>query len=53
MVMKLWIYENHIYEPRGEELYEGRSSDMQGLYESRTSLNIFQAFILQLQELRI
>ena len=54
-MIKLWTYENHICELRGKELYEGRPSQLytQRLYESRTSLNIFQAFISQLQKLRI
>ena len=100
-MMKLWIYENHIYELRSEELNQVWSSQLykqllqlrkeslkkkiiilsrvynepiqrpaprwlvsligralhryrrgQG-FESRTSLNFFQAFFSQLQKLRI
>ena len=54
--------ENYICELPSEELYEGRSSQLytqlhryrkgQG-FESRTSLNFFQAFFSQLKNLRI
>ena len=27
-MMKLWIYENHIWELQSEELFEGRSSQL-------------------------
>ena len=56
MMMKLLIYENHTCEVRGEELFEGRPSQLypqlmqlrkergQG-FESRTSLNFFSGFL--------
>ena len=33
MMMKLWMYENHICEVQGEELYESRVIDFAGHYQ--------------------
>ena len=53
--LKSWIYENHICELWGEELYEGRSSQLytQLLQLGKESLNLFQALFSHLQKLRI